>query len=212
MSFLETPRFPDDISYRSKGGPRFFTNIAAVESGFEKRSILWSVPIHEYDVAYGVKRMEQLLNLKNFFLAVRGRGMGFRFKDFTDYRSAVLPSDSITPTDQAIGVGDGTTVAFSLSKTYSAGALSLVRPITKPVAGTVLVAVNGVTQTVNVDDTLDATIGAITFAVAPTAAVVVSWGGEFDVPCRFDIDMLEVSHDFFDGGSASIMVRELRAA
>lgn len=212
MSFLETPRFPDDISYGSRGGPRFFTNIAPVESGHEKRVILWSAPIHEYDVAYGIKKMDQLLYLKEFFLVVQGRGKGFRFKDHTDYHTAATRSTPVAATDQSIGVGNDSTTVFTLKKNYSVGALSLVRPITKPVAGTVLVALDSVVQTLGVDYTLDATIGAITFAVAPTAAAVVSWGGEFDVPCRFDADFLEVSHDFFEGGRADIMVRELRAA
>ena len=54
-----------------------------------------------------------------------------------------------TPTalDQTIGVGDGTTTVFQLSKTYGASFDPYLRPITKPVAGSVKVAVDGIELT-----------------------------------------------------------------
>ena len=49
----------------------------------------------------------------------------------------------MTALDQAIGIGDGTKASFQLVKTYGDAAASTVRQIAKPVAGTVVVSVNG---------------------------------------------------------------------
>ena len=61
---------------------------------------------------------------------------GFRWKDWSDYKSC-LPSQALAATDQVLGVGDGSRTAFQLVKAYASGAQTYVRPIVKPVAGTV---------------------------------------------------------------------------
>ena len=47
-------------------------------------------------------------------------------------------------TDQVLGKGDGATSLFGLRKTYASGGQTYFRAIAKPVAGTVVVAVDGV--------------------------------------------------------------------
>jgi uncharacterized protein (TIGR02217 family) len=86
-SFIESPRFPDDISYGSRGGPNFRTNVVVQDSGAEVRNQNWSYPRHEYDVAYGVKEMQHLENLLEYFHVVAGKAVGFRYKDDADYKS-----------------------------------------------------------------------------------------------------------------------------
>ncbi|MSU92040.1 TIGR02217 family protein, partial [Rhodobacteraceae bacterium 2CG4] len=109
----------------------------------------------------------------------------------------------------AIGTGDGTTTAFQLTKLYASGAQSWTRVITKPVTGTVRIALGGVEQPSGW--TVDTTTGVVTFAAAPGAGVAITAGFEFDVPVRFDTDALDVTLDLERLGSiTSIPLLELR--
>lgn len=213
MAFLETPRFPDDIAYGSMGGPGYNTTIVAVRSGSEARNINWSKARHNYDVAYGVRTMEQLEELIEYFHAVAGSGYGFRFKDFADFKSC---NTGNTPTfsDQIIGTGDGVEDDFQLIKTYTKGAFSRERTISKPVAGTVLVSINGV-QKLQGDATypwsINTATGIITFTAAvPPDTQIVRAGYEFDVPVRFDVDSLQVNLEYYQSGSTQVPLIEIR--
>lgn len=288
MSFLESPRFPDDISYDSSGGPSYQTTVVVMKSGYEQRNQVWEYPRCRYNVALGVKTIDRLYQLIEFFHAVAGRAYGFRYKDWSDYKSC--PVDQ-TPSfdDQVIGTGDGTTAQFQLKKVYQIGTFQRNRVIKKPVSGTVLVGIN------NVQDlrwTVDTTTGIITFdtdlnytitnAVAigttetefttsaahsfsvsdsvylsaftgdwaalngnrysitsipssttfriaydssafasylsnngqtntiPQSGELVQAGFEFDVPVRFDTDVLETSFETYNLGTANVPLVEIR--
>ena len=94
-------------------------------------------------------------------------------------------------------------------KRYESGAQAWVRRIGKPVAGSVRAALAGVEQPSGWS--VDATIGIVSFAVAPGAGVLVTAGFEFDVPVRFDTDRLDVTWDLDRLGSiTSIPLLEVR--
>src|SRR5690606_9121053 len=100
--------------------------------------------------------------------------------------------------DEPLGTGDGTAVSFQLVKSYGAAFDPYVRPITKPVAGTVTVRVDGIATPVAVD----ALTGLVTFAAAPEAGAAITASFEFDVPVRFDTDRLDVELASFDAAQA----------
>ncbi len=132
---------------------------------------------------------------------------GFRLKDFADFKSCA-PGEAISATDQSIGTGNGTATSFALSKTYTSGPSSWTRAIKKPVAGSVIVAKNGVTQTSGVS--VDTTTGVVTFVTAPAASAAITAGFEFDVPVRFDTDALSINlADFAAGEIPSIPLVEI---
>ena len=84
-----------------------------------------------------------------------------------------------------------------------------IRTIAKPVAGTVRVALGTVEQMSGW--ALDTTTGVVTFTTAPDNGVIVRAGFEFDVPVRFDTDMLDVTLDIERLGSiTSIPLLEIR--
>ena len=206
MAFHEV-RFPDNISRGARGGPERRTQVVELASGDEERNASWANSRRRYDVAYGIRRADDLAAVVAFFEARNGRLHGFRYKDWADYKSA-LPSQAITATDQQIGTGTGSQQTFQLAKRYASGAQTWVRTITKPVAGTVRVALGMVEQLSGW--TLDATTGVITFTTAP-AGVAITAGFEFDVPVRFDTDMLDVTLDLERLGSiTSIPLLEIR--
>ena len=207
MAFHEV-RFPDNISRGARGGPERRTQIVELASGDEERNASWANSRRRYDVAYGIRRADDLASVVAFFEARNGRLHGFRTKDWADYKSA-LPSQAITATDQQIGIGTGSQQTFQLAKRYTSGAQTWVRTIAKPVAGTVRVALGMVEQMSGW--TVDTTTGLVTFTTAPAGGVVIRAGFEFDVPVRFDSDTLDVTLDFERLGSiTSIPLVEIR--
>jgi len=207
MAFHEI-RFPDNISRGARGGPERRTRIVELASGDEERNASWANSRRRYDAAYGVRRADDLAAVVAFFEARNGRLYGFRWKDWGDYKSC-LPSGVPAATDQVIGTGDGATTAFQLMKAYTSGAQTWTRSITKPVAGTVTVALDGVTLASGWS--MDTTTGFVTFTTAPPNSVAITTGFEFDVPVRFDTDRLDVTHDLERLGSiTSIPLIEVR--
>ena len=137
--------FPLDIALKSAGGPERKTEIVALGSGREERNARWAHSRRRYDAGYGVKTLDALSQVVAFFEERRGRLHGFRWRDRLDHSSAA-PGASVTPLDQVIGLGDGDADAFQLLKLYGAAHAPYQRPIAKPVAGSVRVAVGGVEQ------------------------------------------------------------------
>ncbi|GLS80925.1 DUF2460 domain-containing protein [Paracoccus marinus] len=207
MAFHEV-RFPDSISRGARGGPERRTQIVELASGAEERNASWANSRRRYDVAYGIRRADDLAAVVAFFEARNGRLHGFRFKDWADFKSC-LPSQTPVSTDQPIGAGNGSTNTFQLAKRYTSGAQSWTRAITKPVAGTVAIALNGTPQASGWS--VSTTTGLITFTTAPAAGVAITAGFEFDVPVRFDTDVLDVTLDLERLGSiTSIPLVEIR--
>ena len=193
MAFSEQ-RLPHRLAFGSTGGVERRTDIVQLASGFEQRSTPWMHGRRRYLVGGGTRSLDEAAELTAFFEARRGRLNGFRFKDFADYASAA-PGASVSATDQPIGTGDGATTVFQLSKTYGEDADAYARPIRKPVAGTVGIALASASTTAF---SVDTTTGFVTFAVPPGVGVEITAGFEFDTPVRFDIDRLDVSLESFD--------------
>jgi uncharacterized protein (TIGR02217 family) len=194
--------FPLDIALNSAGGPERRTEVVLLGSGREERNARWAHSRRRYDAGYGVKTLEALSAVVAFFEERRGRLHGFRWRDRLDHSSA-SPGVAVSPFDQAIGEGDGEQDTFALAKSYGGVYAPYARPIAKPVAGSVRVAVAGLEAEEGTDFTCDGTTGVVTFLpghVPPEAAAVTA-GFLFDVPVRFDTDYLEVDLAAFTAGA-----------
>lgn len=219
MAFHEV-QFPTGIAYGATGGPAFRTSIIQMDSGAEERVARWEQPLYRYDVSKGIKDLSDIQAVLEFFIARQGATAGFRFKDWTDYSSDPTHDQAgSTPDDEdvEIGTGDGATTDFQLIKKYTSGAVTRTRNITKPVSGTVVVAVDGVAQTESTDFTVNTTTGVVTFDAGsiPTAGQSITAGYDFDVPVRFgqavDEDGLRARIDAFNAASiGAIELVEIR--
>ncbi|SET83644.1 DUF2460 domain-containing protein [Oceanicella actignis] len=206
MSFHEV-RFPTRLSVGSTGGPERRTEIVTLANGHEQRNAAWAHSRRRYDAGMGLSSLDDLHEVLAFFEARMGPLHGFRWKDWIDWKSCA-PSAAPAPTDQTLGVGDGAAVSFQLTKSYASDAQTYVRPIRKPVAGTVRVAVDGIERT---DVSVDPTTGVVTFASPPAPGALVTAGFEFDVPVRFDTERIEISLTAMEAGEIpSIPVVEVR--
>jgi uncharacterized protein (TIGR02217 family) len=190
-------RFPLDIALQSRGGPERRTEVVTLASGREERNGLWRHSRRRYNAGYGVKSRADMAAVLAFFEERRGRLHGFLWRDGMDHSSGgAVP----TALDQPIGTGDGSRKTFQLTKRYGASFDPYLRPITRPVAGSLLVAVAGVPQASGWS--VDVATGTVTFAVAPAAGAAVTAGFLFDVPVRFDTDRLDVELSSFDAAEA----------
>ncbi|PUB13124.1 DUF2460 domain-containing protein [Yoonia sediminilitoris] len=209
MAFHEV-RFPASLSFGSVGGPQRRTDIVTLASGYEERNTPWAHARRRYDAGFGLRSLDDVEALISFFEARQGQLIGFRWKDWSDYKSS-LPSQAISATDQLIGVGDEVNAAFQLTKSYRSGETTYVRPITKPVAGTVILTVGGDPVVEGVDYALDIETGALAFSHPPDDSAEIRAGYEFDVPVRFDTDSILTSISNFQAGEApNVPIVEIR--
>jgi uncharacterized protein (TIGR02217 family) len=209
MAFHDV-RYPTNLSFGSRGGPERRTEIVTLVNGFEERNTPWSDSRRRYDAGAGARSLDDLETLIAFFEARQGQLHGFRWKDWADFKTC-RPSQTVAASDQAIGTGDGTTRVFQLKKTYASGTGSWTRRLTKPVSGTVKLAVGGVAKVPGADFTVDLTTGLVTLGVAPGVGVAVTAGCEFDVPVRFDTDYIAVTiANFHAGEIPQVPVIEVR--
>ncbi len=208
MAFDEV-RFPVAISRGSSGGPERRTEIVVLGSGAEERNSRWADSRRRYNAGFGIKSLDDIHAVIAFFEERRGRLHGFRWKDHADFKSCA-PRQQVTALDQVLGTGDGVRASFPLVKRYGSGLRDYQRTIAKPVAGSVVVAVNGA-ATANF--AVNHATGLVTFTAGsiPATGANVTAGFEFDVPVRFDSDELRINLTQFAAGDISdIPVVEIR--
>lgn len=207
-------QFPTDISEGSAGGPGYRTKIVTMASGFEIRQGQWSLPKFQFNVAYGIRTYDDLAAVKDFYIARSGALNSWRFKDLSNYTTASNHRDLSSYTDQVVdsSAADGQTV-FQLVQRITDNGTTVIRPVTKPVSGTVTIGVNGLLADPG-DYTIDYNLGTLTFMVGLTAGDTVTWGGEFDTHCRFGIEadsLLSATFDDFSSGSiTNVPIVEVR--
>ena len=143
MSAFHEIRFPFALALGASGGPQRRTEITTLVSGREARNTPHADSRRRWDAGPGLKSLDDVDTLLAFFEARRGALHGFRFRDPLDNRSC-KPSQAPQPTDQVLGTGDGGTTQFQLVKRYVSGGESWTRMTTKPVDGSVRVAVDDV--------------------------------------------------------------------
>jgi len=188
MSGFHEVNLPLALAIGAAGGPERMVDVVRLASGAESRNARWAQSRRRWEVGGAAMRTEAAHELIAFFEARGGRRFGFRFRDPIDWKSCA-PGGTISATDQPLGSGDGETTAFQLVKRYDSGGAFADRVIRKPVAGTVVVAVNGLAA----DFEVDAATGVVTFVAAPADGAVLTAGFAFDVPVRFDADRLEMA-------------------
>ena len=182
--FIEE-RLLDCVSYGTVYGERFRTNIVTMRNKAESRNMEWSESQGEFTLVFAALTEPDRAEVMRIFRACRGRGIGFRLKNWVDYRAE----------NETIGQGTGSMASYQLMITDSAGVYETKKTIKKPVDGTVRIYANGVEVAASVDPrtgiaTLTAPIGS-----------VLTWSGEYDLPVRFDADDIQWSVDNRTGDS-----------
>jgi len=173
------------LAWSRRKKPAFNTRIASHASGREVRVALMNYPLYEFEVVYSGLASSataafaglgasSLQSLMGFFLQLQGQFGTFLYTD---------PEDSGV-TGQGIGIGDGTTTAFTFVRALGGFA--------EPVGWVTAV------SNVYLNGTLQAggsysltTPNTLSFTTPPAAGVVVSADFSFAFQCRFIDDQME---------------------
>ena len=207
MQAFDDVAFPIAIGRDASLSPAFSTQVVESPSGHERRSSDWADARLSFDAGPGVRSEADIVELIAFFRARRGAARGFRFTDPYDDRSCA-PGMVPGALDQRLGTGDGVRTEFPLQRYYGEGEEAQVRRITRPVTGSIRVAVNGVELS---SGWSHAGLGVIAFDEAPAPGTLLTAGFRFDVPVRFAEDRLDVNRATFAAGEApSVPLVEIR--
>lgn len=181
-----------------QGGPSIDVLIKRLVSGREKRKPQSFVRLHSYVLPFqNVRDLDYLAYVKSAFMAMGGPTDSFLVKDEGDFEAD----------DEPLGVAPSGSTPVQLLRTYTFGAASHSRQITKPVAAGLVVRQNGVVKA----GTVDTLTGLFTPTTGWTPGATLTWSGEFRVPVRFDQMTLQSTIDnknadgFIVNGSASLI-------
>lgn len=175
------------ISYGASGGPYYVTLVIKTPSQAETRVVQSPRAFRKWKVDLSTKSRLNMITLQQFFILRMAKARGFRFKDWTDYKVALEP----------LVYTSGLTL--QLTKTYTDPFRTEVRPIRKPVIGSVVLYRDGSATpwTATSNWAIDTTTGIITFA-ASQVGHTFKWSGNFDTPARFDFDEMQIVYTDFD--------------
>lgn len=192
--------FPLSVAFGSTVTRERKVEVLQFASGREQRNLRFAHSRRTYDAGNGIRSIADVRAVMDFFEARRGPLASFRFRDPVDTLSS--PSGgAATPLDQVIGTGNGTTNRFKLTKAYGTGVDAYLRPVRRPVAGTLRIAVNNV-EVLPADFSFDSATAEVVSAPGktPGAGAVVTAGFEFHVEVRFASDSLSVNVSAFEAG------------
>ena len=214
MSVIPTDlvEFPECPTYGFNAQPQYLVKIVMREGGFERGNRCWERPLIVFTaVPVGDRDEDVIQSILYFWHAMGGRATTFLFKDWTDFKSCPTQND-VTALDQplqAVNLDDAST-AYQLTKAYTVTPLTQLREITKPIGSSIVVANDfGDAQT---DFDLDESTGLLkpggSFTGTPH-----SWGGEFNVPVRFDSELdVQIADKQIQAVTFTLMEKRLQLA
>lgn len=211
MAF-HTAVFPTDIGYGSSLSICHNTSVVVMNNGREQRISKWSRPQRKYDISYGIRSDEDLYNVQKFYMAREGGLHGFLFTDPLDNTTNADGRTAPMYYDHTIGLGDGSTTTWQLSKTYPSGPVRRKRLIEKPISQAAThVGLDGVNKTSGWS--VSTSTGIITFSSAPTYGQIITAGCRYYVPVRFgdevDAELLLTLDNYKQGAIPSIPLYEI---
>jgi uncharacterized protein (TIGR02217 family) len=165
----------------------FSVELVTDANGSEYRRLLNPLAKRRYELGYLSTVNDFGATVLSLYRRTYGPFAGFRLRDPDDFNTSATGNTATAATDQA-APEIGATNTFQLSKEYP-GAIVLgigapVRTIFKPVAASLSVEFDSVPVVETTDYTVDYTTGILTpVSLTPT---LVTWGGEFDIPVRFE--------------------------
>lgn len=170
-------RFPTHFGLITSRILTFSTDIVELKNGYEQRNASWMDGRHKFSVHLEIRDAREIELLYNFFRIHRGRAIGFRFRDWSDWYAE----------EQMIGVTSSGSNIFQLVKSYEFQGIRYTRKITLPVLERFCLTVGG--QKCD-DFELDQQTGILKLksSVEPNLEVRATFN--FDVPVRFEMDEL----------------------
>lgn len=201
--------FPSCPTFGFTASPRYRVPVIERSGGYERRTRKWARPLNTFTaVPIGDRPEDDIQQVLYFFHAHGGRSVGFRFKDYADYKSCAV-QEAATALDQPLVEVPDSPGVYQLIKQYQFGALTQQREIFKPKGDTIRIA-----NELGVEQPSDRwTINEATGILEPEGSfsgVPTSWGGEFYVYARFRDEQLDVELTNYRIQACSFAVVEIR--
>lgn len=185
MIFVDIP-FPPRLAMGLGRKVGWRTTVAMTQGGKEHAVQNWSKARRSFDAAFAVRDRRDFEEIEAHFHSVRARTYSFPLKDYVDYRveaaAGILIPDIGSPSN-----------GYQLARVYGSGPEPYERHITRPKVDTVAIyrLRSGSTTAITGSAAIDASTGRVEFApMTVLPGDVLSWSGQFWVPCRYDIDEL----------------------
>lgn len=156
------------------------TDVQEAVSGYTVRVGLYPFPRYQWTLSFSILDTTttdetglaaDFQTLFGFLDSLFGRTLPFLYQDEYDH----------SVTNQSIAVGDGTTTAFQLQRSFGGS----VCPVFAPIVSGMTVTLNGTPTSAY---TLDINTGIITFTTAPGAAVAIAASFSYYWRCFLDDD------------------------
>ena len=187
--FLEE-RLPTQIRMGARFSTSYPVEVVQTGGGSEYRRLIHPFPVRRGVIDFTQLRADVAAGVLALYDRAFGRFAGFRVQD-PDDNSTNGQRGAPTMLDMPLlYISSG---VYQLIKQYGLGSTPLAiglpyRTLFKPVAGSLLVAKNGVLVGAGVS--VNTTTGRVTITPAPAyPADVMTAGCYFDIPCRFDSDL-----------------------
>jgi uncharacterized protein (TIGR02217 family) len=192
--------FPLRIAFGASVTSERKVEVIALASGHEQRNLRLARSRRTFDVGTGVRSMQDVRTIMDFYEARRGPTTSFRFRDPID-NSSRSDGAAVQSSDQTLGLGDGVNARFELTKRYGEGTEPYLRSIKRPVETSLTVSVNGVLSNMT-DFNFDSETSQIVFVQSkiPPMNAVITAGFDFHVEVRFASETLNVNLTAFNAG------------
>ena len=206
-NFLEE-RFPIDVRLVMSYADDYTVLITTTAGGAEYRKLVQPFPVRSFHVNFTTDQADLWARVLALYHRAYGRFAGFRVKCLDDFSTNNL-TGTPAPTDEVLA--NSASGIYQLRNFYGTNGTALAgvgypsRTIYKPVAGTVVVAKNGVTISSGLS--IDTTNGLITITPAPLISDTITAGCQFDIPCRFNssIEVTSIDVAIRDCGAIDII-------
>lgn len=172
---VDAVTLPDRVALDAITGRLFQTSVTGLGSGFEHRNIDWPLGRFQAQIGLAAMSLEDARAVLDFFYARRGRARAFYWLDKVEYIGS----------NELLGTGDGSRVAFQIVRNHTSGAVTYAQAIKYLVSGSLSVTVNG---TPTAAYTLSN--GVITLNTPPPAGQLVRASFQYYIPVRFDVDFV----------------------
>lgn len=206
--FLEE-RLCVDVRMGASYADDYAVTITQTAGGAEYRKLVHGFPMRSWVINFTLLRDDLAARVLALYHRAFGKYAGFRVRCEDDFSTAADGRSAHNEADQTLTrLSAG---VYQLRKEYGSGAtpLGIGRPariIYKPVAGTVLIAVNGTPKSTGIS--VNAATGQVTIS-SPTPLIgdTVTGGCQFDIPARFNssIEVTALSDRVRDCGSIDIV-------
>ena len=177
------------LKYSSKWDSRFYVQSATTAAGADEDILIAQYPLHDFELDYqflrdgpkwgGVLPGLEFRTMKGFFLAMSGSAGRFLFRN---------PDDHQVWQNQ-IGIGDGATTTFTITRTFGANGFFATEPVGQvDTAAGVNVYLGGsatpVKPTLYAISTANPCANTITFTTAPTSGQAIAIDMRYFYYCK----------------------------